>query len=89
MGIRHDNEYAISGMFVDIALVPARIVVEVNGPSHYCFKSSRVLGPTLFKERMLRKLGWQVVPIAYFEWNALTDQQARQSYLRDRLPSVR
>ena len=89
MGIEHVDEHTISGMFVDIALVSERIVFEVNGPWHYCFKSRRVLGSTLFKERMLRKLGWQVVSIAYFEWDPLTDQQARQSYLRDRLSSVR
>ena len=88
IGIEHVNEHPISGMIVDIVIASARIVIEVNGPWHYGFKSRRVLGPTLFKERMLRKLGWQLVPIAYFEWKALTDAQARQGYLRDRLPSV-
>ena len=88
MGVAHVNEESISGLWVDIAVPDRRIVVEVNGPSHYCRDSRRVLGNTLFKERLLGQLGWHVLVVPYYEWAELHSDQDRRAYLTEKLESA-
>ena len=70
-----------------------RRAVEVNGPSHYlkdadgrCVTEN---GPTRFKARLLRRLGWDVTHVPFFEWDALHDTAAQDAYLRSKLLAPR
>jgi hypothetical protein len=36
------------------------------------------LGPTAFKHRILRGLGWKVISIPYFEWAELETMRQKQ-----------
>ena len=69
-------------------------VVEVDGPSHFLHEHSRGRhsggnqrplenGPTLFKQRLMRSMGYRVVQLPYFEWPKSAVE--RQSYLRELL----
>ena len=43
-------------------------------------------GATAFKRRLLRILGWEVIPIPYFEWNEVrSSKETREAYLRTKL----
>ena len=59
-------------MAIDIALQERRIAVEVDGPSHFlCSPHFTLLheynGPSLFKRRVLERIGWTVINIDYRE----------------------
>ena len=94
LGVPHENEAKVGGLSVDMMLVEGvgqgGIVVEVDGPTHYCRSSDgrtrRELGPTVFKRRMLEGLGWKVVNVPYWEWDGLRNVSAAQDkYLLERL----
>jgi len=58
-------------MAIDMANLEDRIAVEFDGPSHFLGlgHDGRVeSGKTKMKSRMLKKLGWKVIKIPWFEW---------------------
>ena len=66
----------------------AMTAIEVDGPTHYvkCKGEQRLEnGHTKFKSRILRQLGWTVIHVPYFEWNAQTDVAAKDSYLQSKV----
>jgi very-short-patch-repair endonuclease len=85
MAVPHTNEGQAGGLSVDILLQP-QVVVEVDGPSHYCTTDTRrELGKTRFKRRLLTAQGVRCVSVLYFEWEALQSAAQRQEYLRQKL----
>jgi hypothetical protein len=57
------------------------VAVEVDGPSHFFGRTPT--GATALKRRQLRAAGWALLPVPYWEWNALgSSQAAKQEYLR-------
>ena len=55
--------------------------MEFDGPSH--FLSSRApTGATLLKRRHLQLLGYVLVSVPYWEWDACKGQVEREQYLR-------
>jgi hypothetical protein len=62
---------ARSGYSIDL-LVNGNIAVEVDGPSHFIGGSRAPNGATLLKRRHLELLGYSVVPVPYWEWDALS-----------------
>ena len=38
-------------------------------------------GATVLKRRQLRAAGWALLPVPYWEWNALADADAKEAYL--------
>jgi hypothetical protein len=66
MGVTHTNKSVEGTLSVDIVILDSptckRLVVEVDGPSHFCRNQlQRELGPTLLKRRLLAKQGWVCV----------------------------
>jgi len=61
------------------------IAIEVDGPSHFVGRDPT--GSTLLKRRQLQHLGWRLVSVPYWEWDALrhavksTQHQQRCEYL--------
>ena len=92
IGWAHDFEHTTTeGVSLDMARPDERQAVEVDGPWHY-LKSAEgrcviANGPTRFKSRLLRRLGWNVTHVPFFEWDALQDNTAQAAYLRSRLVS--
>ena len=51
---------------------PDLIAIEVDGPSHFLYKSVRPTGSTIIKRRQLQRAGWRLIPVPYFEWREAT-----------------
>ena len=68
-----------------------RKAIEVDGPSHYLMNAEgRCVvenGATRFKSRLLRRLGWDVAHVPFFEWAVLQDNGSQDAYLRSKLSS--
>ena len=62
------------------------VAVEVDGPSHFCGRTPT--GATALKRRQLRAAGWALLPVPYWEWNALGSEAAKQAYLRAALEGL-
>ena len=56
------------------------VAVEVDGPTHFLGRTPT--GTTALKRRQLRAAGWALLPVPYWEWNALDSKAAKQEYLR-------
>ncbi|KAI8107342.1 hypothetical protein M9434_001984 [Picochlorum sp. BPE23] len=54
---------------VDMALLSHRIVIEADGPTHFTLNTQKPLGATSLKKRLLRRIGWHLITIPYFEWS--------------------
>ena len=59
--------------------------IEVDGPSHYLRAGSadakrQPNEATLLQRRQLRRLGWRLVSVPYWEWEALQPED-RAAYL--------
>ena len=60
------------------------VAVEVDGPSHFLGRTPT--GTTALKRRQLRAAGWALLPVPYWEWDALgSSKAAKQEYLQGAL----
>ena len=92
IGWTHVFEHVTTeGFSLDMAQPDERRGVEVDGPSHYLKDANGrcvvANGPTRFKSRLLRRLGWEVIHVPFFEWDSLQDTTAQDAYLRSKLAS--
>ena len=74
------------GYSLDAVVVHGRreVAIEVDGPSHFCGRTPT--GATALKRRQLRAAGWALLPVPYWEWDALgMNNVAKQQYLREAL----
>jgi hypothetical protein len=63
----------------------AEWAVEVDGPTHFLGDGRTPSGSTLLKRKQLGQLGYRVVPVPFWEWNALRGKDAKQRYVQDKL----
>lgn len=62
------------------------VALEVEGPSRFTrTEPHRPLGGTLFRRRLLRRSGRNVISLPFFEWEKLSSDSARRSYLKNLL----
>ncbi|MGA1532682.1 MAG: RAP domain-containing protein [Aquiluna sp.] len=70
-----------------------KIAVEFDGPSHFLMdvdgRTSVPNGPSIFKGRMLSRLGWRVWHVSYLEWDSLKSNRDREEYLSRGLAELR
>ena len=65
------------------------VAVEVDGPSHFVGRSRTPTGATALKRRQLRAAGWRLLPIPYWEWDALSrDPAGQREYLTSGLKAA-
>ena len=105
IGFEHENEVSpfvdiesgFSGgdefMAIDMAHLKDRIAVEFDGPSHFIGlgKDGRVeTGKTKMKSRILKRLGWKLIQIPWFEWKELNGKEKidKVDYLKGKLLEV-
>jgi hypothetical protein len=69
--VEEEHRCETSGYSID-ALVTLKneeqVAVEVDGPSHFVGRSKQPTGPTLLKHRQLRRFGWRLETVPYWEW---------------------
>ena len=70
--VKEEHRCETSGYSID-ALVTLKngeqVAVEVDGPFHFVGRSKQPAGPTLLKHRQLRRLGWRLATVPYWEWD--------------------
>ncbi|MDD4893440.1 MAG: RAP domain-containing protein, partial [Candidatus Rickettsiella isopodorum] len=76
-------EHFLEFTYVDIAWPEKKILIQVNGPSHYAEKKLNL--SSQFNNHLFEKLGWSVVIIPYFDWKELIKDSARKKYLKRKL----
>ena len=76
-----------TGYSIDIALRSSCIAIEVDGPSHFLHTRGehRPNGPTLLKRRLLEAVGWRLISVPFYEWDALNSLEAQRDYLQGAL----
>jgi hypothetical protein len=87
MSVGHVCELVVPerGYSVDIALSGReRVVVDVLGPSHYRFGTA-LKQTSAMKHRHLRKAGWHVLCVPWWEWPAGQGVDVERGYLRQLL----
>ena len=73
------------------------VAVEFDGPTHFLRRihpatvghSLTPNGVTLFRDRLLREAGFDVIAVPFFEWDVLVDDDARDVYISTRLNAAR
>jgi hypothetical protein len=71
------------GQLVGEELRERGVVIEVDGPAHFLRPGGRLpSGSTLMKRRHLEKLGYKLISVPFFEWNALDDAQEQAQVLK-------
>eukprot|EP00808_Paulinella_micropora_P013661 g18572.t1 len=91
--IAHLNEDIRTGLSVDILVPEQKLIVEVDGPTHFSTDlegKSHYLGTTLHKHRLLKAMGYHVLSVPFYEWGNMWEKQThnRTEYLREKLRSV-
>ena len=88
MGFGTEEEAAVEDGFfsVDVLIANQRVVIEVDGPSHFAANNpAKVLGPTMLRRRLLRLHGYTVVTVGYREWDATAGDLGEQVSLLARV----
>nr|XP_033785617.1 FAST kinase domain-containing protein 3, mitochondrial [Geotrypetes seraphini]XP_033785618.1 FAST kinase domain-containing protein 3, mitochondrial [Geotrypetes seraphini] len=62
-----------------------RIALSIDGPKRFCADSNNLLGKEAIKQRQLRLLGYEVVQIPYFEFEALQNSDDIIAYLHKKI----
>ena len=79
--VRTPQGYSLDAV---VLLSGREVAVEVDGPSHFLGgEGGRTPnGATTLKRRQLRAAGWPLLPVPYWEWEAIRDDAAgRREYL--------
>ena len=81
LGLDFKSEADVSGLIVDVLLPPRKLVIELDGPTHFARNAPHLLGPTAFKHRILRALGFDVLSVTLEDWDNLIDMKAQRKFL--------
>ena len=63
LGLKFRRQVPIGALIVDFACVEARLVVEVDGPSH---ETPEGRASDAWRDRCLREQGWRVVRVSNY-----------------------
>eukprot|EP00457_Paulinella_chromatophora_P002503 gb/GEZN01002508.1/.p1 GENE.gb/GEZN01002508.1/~~gb/GEZN01002508.1/.p1 ORF type:complete len:784 (+),score=97.76 gb/GEZN01002508.1/:29-2380(+) len=66
------------GLQLDLALPAQKVAVEAEEPSHFLVSVDsrrRHKGTMIYKQRLLRAMGWLVVPVPFFQWESWNLQE--------------
>lgn len=85
--IPFETEKLIKNLYRVDFLIDPNIIIEVNGPIHFGFRSEdqSLNGKTLLKTKILEKKGFKVVNISYGEWYGLRGVNKKIEFLLERL----
>lgn len=82
LGLSFQQEVDLSGLLVDVFIHSKNLIIELDGPTHFVRNSLQLLGPTAFKHRMLRAMGFNLLSITLEDWDDLIDMRAQRAFLQ-------
>ena len=78
--VRTPQGYSLDGV---VCISGREVAIEVDGPSHFVGRTHAPTGATALKRRQLRAAGWALVPVPYWQWDALNATGQRELLLRE------
>jgi hypothetical protein len=78
--VRTPQGYSLDAV---VRISSREVAIEVDGPSHFVGRTHAPTGATALKRRQLRAAGWALVPVPYWQWNALDATGQREHLLRE------
>ncbi|PFH37170.1 RAP domain-containing protein [Besnoitia besnoiti] len=79
VGLLHRSEVQLGPFCLDIVL-GERLAVEVDGPSHFYRETCMRVASSRLKQKLLREIGWTLLPISFFEWRQLVTPERKLAY---------
>jgi hypothetical protein len=77
--VRTPQGYSLDSV---VRISSREVAIEVDGPNHFVGRTHAPTGATALKRRQLRAAGWALVPVPYWQWNALDATGQREHLLR-------
>ena len=78
--VRTPQGYSLDAV---VRISSREVAIEVDGPSHLVGRTHAPTGATALKRRQLRAAGWALVPVPYWQWEALDATGQREHLLRE------
>lgn len=78
------EEFAVGPYRIDLACQTLSLLIEINGPFHYYFRSSTLTAKSEYKLKVLERLGFKVLEIDFME---LKDHRDRVRLMDQKLRS--
>jgi hypothetical protein len=78
--VRTPQGYSLDAV---VRISSREVAIEVDGPSHFVGRTHAPTGATALKRRQLRAAGWALVPVPYWQWEALDATGQREHLLRE------
>lgn len=85
LNISFKKEALINGLSVDFLIINRKIVIEVDGRSHYMYNSHEPTGKSSFKHRLIEAAGYKLLVIPFWIWDAFHTNKEKCNYLNDLL----
>lgn len=82
-GLDWTREYVVDGYSLDAVLFDQKVVLEIDGPTHFSRNSGVPLGHTMLKRRYITAAGWKLVSVSHNEWEELRGEFEQLDYLRE------
>lgn len=82
-GLNWVREYRLDMYTLDAVLIDQKVVLEIDGPSHFSRNSGVPLGHTMLKRRYIAAAGWKLVSLSHQEWEGLRGEHEQREYLEE------
>eukprot|EP01134_Creolimax_fragrantissima_P005465 CFRG5465T1 len=83
------RQYETLGFFLDFAFPDLKVCIEADGPHHYLVDPEtlcyRMNGITAVKAMCLKRSGWTMIHIPFWEWDLFREAEDRRIYLNSLL----
>ncbi|XP_047311053.1 RAP domain-containing protein, chloroplastic [Impatiens glandulifera] len=82
-GLNWVREYSLDMYTLDAVLIDQKVVLEIDGPTHFSRNSGVPLGHTMLKRRYIAAAGWKLVSLSHQEWEELRGEHEQREYLEE------
>ena len=76
------EEHAIGPFRIDFAIPELKLLIEINGPFHYYYKTTTPTRKTEFKSHVLKSMGYTIIDVGFLE---MKDQRNRAQLMEEKI----